>query len=62
MAKALIGHLPTGADRHLLAENARLKARVRELETELAEVRASVASAELLDELHRITANLAPSV
>ncbi|UQX89974.1 hypothetical protein M6D93_08210 [Jatrophihabitans telluris] len=55
MAKALLGYLPTGPDRHLLAENARLKSRVRELEAELAELRASVTSAELLDELHRIT-------
>jgi hypothetical protein len=55
MARALLGHLPTTADRHLIEENARLKARVRDLENELAELRASYASDQLLDELHRIT-------
>jgi ABC-type phosphate transport system auxiliary subunit len=55
MARALLGHLPTTADRHLVEENARLKARLRELEGELSELRASIASDQLLDELHRIT-------
>jgi hypothetical protein len=55
MARALLGHLPTTADRHLIEENARLKSRVRELENELTELRDSVASDRLLDELHRIT-------
>ncbi|MCW2523043.1 MAG: hypothetical protein JWO63_1378 [Frankiales bacterium] len=55
MARALLGHLPTTADRYLVEENARLKSRVRELENELTELRDSIASDRLLDELHRIT-------
>ena len=55
MARALLGHLPTTADRHLIEENARLKARLREVEGELAELREAFASHQLLDELHRIT-------
>jgi HPt (histidine-containing phosphotransfer) domain-containing protein len=55
MARALLGHLSTSADRYLLEEVARLKSRVRDLEAELAELKASGESAELLDELHRIT-------
>jgi cell division septum initiation protein DivIVA len=55
MARALLGHLPTSADRHLIDENARLKARVRDLEAQLAELKDSMSSVELLDELHRIT-------
>jgi hypothetical protein len=54
MARALLGHLPTAADRYLVEEVARLKGRVRELEAELAELRASH---QLLDELHRITSD-----
>jgi hypothetical protein len=57
MAKALLGHLPTSADRHLIEDNSRLKMRIRELEAELAELKASMASHQLLDELHRITAS-----
>jgi hypothetical protein len=57
MARALLGHLPNIADRHFVEENARLKMRIRELETELAELKASLASDQLLDELHRITAS-----
>jgi cell division septum initiation protein DivIVA len=57
MARALLGHLPTSADRHLIEENARLKARVRDLEAQLAELRDSMSSVELLDELHRITSS-----
>lgn len=61
MARALLGHLPTSADLHLIEQNARLKARVRELEGELSVLRASLASEELLDELHRLTASAAAS-
>jgi cell division septum initiation protein DivIVA len=57
MARALLGHLPTSADRHLIQENARLKARVRDLEAQLAELKDSMSSVELLDELHRITSS-----
>lgn len=57
MARALLGHLPTASDRYLVAEVARLRGRVRDLEAELAELRASHESAQLLDELHRITSS-----
>jgi ABC-type phosphate transport system auxiliary subunit len=55
MARALLGHLSTTADRHLIEEVARLRGRVRELETELAELKAASESDQLLHELHRIT-------
>jgi hypothetical protein len=57
MARALLGHLPTVADRHLVEELARLKSRVRDLEAELAELKASQQADQLLDELHRINAS-----
>ena len=57
MARALLGHLPTAADRYLVEEVARLKGRVRDLEAELAELRASHQAEQLLDELHRITSD-----
>lgn len=40
MAKALFGHVSTGVDPRLLAEVARLRRRVRDLEDELARTRA----------------------
>jgi hypothetical protein len=55
MARALLGYLPTSSDRYLVEEVARLKGRVRDLEAELAELKASRESEQLLDELHRIT-------
>jgi hypothetical protein len=55
MARALLGHLPNAADRYLVEEVARLRSRVRDLEAELAEVRASHEASQLLDELHRLT-------
>ena len=55
MARALLGHISTAADRNLLEEVARLRSRVRSLEAELAEVRASHESVQLLNELHRMT-------
>jgi len=55
MARALLGHLPTSADLYLVEEVGRLRGRVRELESELAALRASQESEQLLDELHRIT-------
>jgi hypothetical protein len=57
MARALLGHLSTSADRYLVEEVARLRGRIRELESELAELKASNESHELLNELHRITAS-----
>jgi hypothetical protein len=57
MARALLGHLPTAADRYLVEEVARLRGRVRQLETELAELKASREADQLLDELHRITSD-----
>jgi hypothetical protein len=57
MARALLGHLSTSADRYLVEEVARLRGRIRDLETELAELKASNESHELLNELHRITAS-----
>ena len=41
MAKALFGHVGTSADYRLVSDNRRLQARVRELEAELARVRAA---------------------
>jgi hypothetical protein len=55
MARALLGHLSTSADRYLLEEVARLRSRVRELENELADLRAGSPTDPLLDELHRMT-------
>ena len=40
MARALLGHLSTTADRHLVEEVARLRGRIKELETEIAELKA----------------------
>jgi hypothetical protein len=57
MARALLGHLPTTADLHLIEEAARLRVRIRDLEAELAQLRAERESASFLDELHRITAS-----
>jgi uncharacterized protein YigA (DUF484 family) len=57
MARALLGHLPTSADRHLVEEVARLRGRVRDLETELSELRAARESDQLLHELHQITSD-----
>jgi len=55
MARALLGHLSTSADRFLVEEVARLRGRIRELETENAELKAAVESRQLMDELHSIT-------
>ena len=57
MARALLGHLPTTADRYLVEEVARLRGRVRDLEAEIAELKASHQAEQLLDELHRITSD-----
>ena len=57
MARALLGHLPNVADRHLVEEIARLRGRVRDLEAEIAEMKAARQAEQLLDELHRITSD-----
>lgn len=57
MARALLGHLPNVADRHLVEEVARLRSRVRDLEAEVAEMRAAQEASQLLDEFHRITSD-----
>jgi hypothetical protein len=57
MARALLGHLPNAADRHLFEEIARLRGRVRDLEAENAELKAARQAEQLLDELHRITSD-----
>ncbi|HJQ01602.1 MAG TPA: hypothetical protein VJ851_08375 [Jatrophihabitans sp.] len=57
MARALLGYLPTSADRYLVEEVARLRGRVRDLEAELAELKAARESDQLLHELHRITSD-----
>lgn len=55
MARALLGHLSTSADRYLVEEVARLRGRIKALEAENAELKAANESHQLLDELHRIT-------
>ncbi|MHA3704851.1 hypothetical protein ACXR2U_21980 [Jatrophihabitans sp. YIM 134969] len=58
MARALLGHLPTAADPLLLAEIARLRRRVADLEAQVAELRShltDVDSVELHAELHAMT-------
>lgn len=59
MARALLGHLPTAADHHLVAENARLRRRVADLEALVVELRAQSVEiaddAELHAELHAMT-------
>jgi hypothetical protein len=59
MARALLGYVGTGNERVLAFEVARLRRRVAELESELAEARSS-ARAELELELRRIAENSAP--
>jgi hypothetical protein len=54
MARALLGYVGSSNERVLAVEIVRLRRRVAELETELAELRAG-AHAELDLELHRIT-------
>lgn len=64
MARALLGYVATHAGHQndqLLAENARLRRRVNELEAELAELRAAHTRA-LDDELHRLTGDSQPAL
>ncbi len=60
MAKALYGHI--GADAHLLAELTRLRARVRELEAEVAGLQALLAHEDDLRATELEPAPLVPSV
>ena len=58
MARALLGHLPTAADPLLLAEIAKLRRRVADLEAQVAELRSHVTdvdSVQLHAELHAMT-------
>ena len=53
MAKALFGHVGAALDLRLVAEVRRLRGRVSQLETELAELRASVSVTD--DDLRLLT-------
>lgn len=57
MARALFGHMSNSADLALIEENARLKRRITLLEREISDLKTAAASAELFDELHRITSS-----
>jgi hypothetical protein len=61
MARALIGYVGTNNEQVLASEVARLRRRVTELETELAEVRAGH-RVELDLELHRIAEAAEPAL
>jgi hypothetical protein len=53
-----MGYVGNGIDQHLQVEVARLRRRVRELETELAALRPSEASLDNISELHRADPSL----
>lgn len=59
MARALMGHLPTAADPLLLAQIAKLRRRVADLEAQVSELRSHVSDStsdvELHAELHAMT-------
>ncbi len=56
MARALMGHVGSAGEHVLALEIARLRRRVRELETEVTELREQHTTGELDLELHRIAA------
>ncbi len=58
MARALLGYATNPSQQILVTEVARLRARVRELEAELAEQRAEHAEIDI--ELHRMTEDVTP--
>jgi hypothetical protein len=58
MARALMGYVGNGIDQHLQVEVARLRRRVRELETELAALRTSEASLDNIGEINRTDPSL----
>jgi hypothetical protein len=58
MARALMGYVGNGIDQHLQVEVARLRRRVRELETELAALRTSEASLDNISDLHQADPSL----
>jgi hypothetical protein len=61
MARALLGYVGNNNDQILALEVVRLRRRVAELETELAELR-NTNHAELDLELHRISESAAPAL
>jgi hypothetical protein len=61
MARALVGYIGTNNDRILALEVARLRRRVAELESELAELR-EASRAEFDLELHRIAEGAEPAL
>ena len=65
MARALLGYVGSGTEQSLLLEVARLRRRVGELETELAELRArdrAQLELELHRELHRLAETPEPAL
>ena len=62
MARALMGHVGTNGDLALAYEVARLRRRVSELETELAQLRKDTTKTELDLELHRIAQTAEPAL
>ena len=55
MAKALLGHVGVGTDLRLAAEVRRLRARVSELEAELAQARAALLDVHVDDDIRVLT-------
>lgn len=55
MAKALLGHVGVGTDLRLAAEVRRLRARVMELEAELAQARAALLDVHVDDDIRVLT-------
>ena len=55
MAKALLGHVGVGTDLRLAAEVRRLRARVVELEAELAQARAALLDVHVDDDIRVLT-------
>ena len=61
MARALLGHISSGADQALSFEIVRLRQRVAELEAELSELRPAV-PASLEIELHQLAGHVEPAL
>jgi hypothetical protein len=57
-----MGYVGNGIDQHLQVEVARLRRRVRELESELAALRTSEASLDNIADLHAVHAGTDPSL
>lgn len=58
MAKALLGHVATNVDRRLLDEVTRLRTRVRDLEAEVARLRAEADDVDLDHGLRQLSTEL----